>query len=598
MAITAVQTSAQQVLLYRNDGTRVKLHISELDSITWKDDSWADPTGEPNRLPMKVLGTIDEGEKAQRNGMHKLHIGTDNASGEKTMLWQESEEISLLQNATSGTTNNLFTLSDGADTRQGCFSGTAAALSGSIALYPYRKAMSLADSEVKDVVLPTIQHATVGGYDPKAALMMGQANEANEQNARELRIGFKNICSYLAFTPEHDLSQIIVTSIDPDDALSGNVTMSFANGIPSWSIKPGGGSNKVTLQGPLEAGQTYYIAVLPGTLKKGFYIASFNADGRILTQQYQGSASFARSKYHNCTSFTQGEGEAYVVDMGLKNGARYWSSHNIGASSASNPGDYFAWGEVAAVNSYGTNRAGQSELKDCCNWANYKYGDGQEHTQYINTFVEKYGGSINPETFEQGGDDGKRELEGIDDAATTLWGSNWKMPTRNDFDQLLTYCKQEYIENYHNSGINGFVFYHCDYNEQRGFVADGTVDVTATEDGQKEVTHIFFPFGGYHDKQGLIDFNTDRSYYWTSTVSDFYNNVHYKTFSTAYSLGVFKDESRMEAVLTSTTLRYWGLNIRPVYNGIPADDIIQPVYPEPTGEGGGEEATHGPGGIR
>lgn len=561
-----MQATAQQVLLYRNDGTRVKLHVSELDSIIWKADTWADPTGEPNRLPLKVLATIGEGDKAQRNGMHKLHMGTEDGTDEKTMLWQTDDKISLFQSSVSDNTNNLFTLSTGAETRQGSFSGTAAIGTSAIALYPYRQAMSLKGSSINDVILPTVQHATAGGYDPKAALMMGQTGNINEQNASELQIGFKNVCSYLVFTPSSDLSHIIVTSLNPNEALSGNVTLSLTDGIPTWTAKSGYTLNKVTLQGPLTADQTYYLAVLPGTLDKGFSIACYDMNGNVLTQQYNGSASFVRSKYHDCTPFTQGTGQGLVVDMGLKSGARYWSTHNIGASSPSDPGDYFAWGETTAVNSYGTNRTSDVELKDQCNWANYKYGDGQEHNTYSRTFVQKYGGSINSETFEQGGDDGKRELEGTDDAATTLWGSGWSMPTYADFNALITECQHEYIADYHGSGVNGIVFYHCDYNTDCGFNNDGKIDFVSVEGVQKEITHIFFPLGGHYENK-TVNVNSTIGYYWSkdlvkTALSDNENNPHFVN-AVALHLGISEGNAITEA---NYYPRFRGFNIRPVWN--------------------------------
>lgn len=555
--MTAMQATAQQVLLYRNDGTRVKLHISELDSIIWKADTWADPTGEPNRLPLKVLATIGEGDKAQRNGMHKLHMGSEADSEEKTMLWQTDDKISLFQSSVSDKTNNLFTLSTGAETRQGSFSGTAAVGTSAIALYPYRQAMSLKGSSINDVILPTVQHATAGGYDPKAALMMGQTGDINEQNASELQIGFKNVCSYLVFTPSSELSHIVVTSLDLSEALSGNVTMTFADGLPTWTAKASHTANKVTLQGPLLAGQTYYLAVLPGTLQKGFSVACYDMNGKVLTQQYNSEASFVRSKYHDCTPFTQGTGQGLVVDMGLNSGARYWSTHNIGASSPSDPGDYFAWGETTAVNSYGTNRTSAVELKDQCSWTNYKHGDGQEHPTYTSTFVQKYGGTL------EGGDDGKRELEGIDDAATALWGSGWSMPTYADFNALITECQHEYITDYHGSGVKGIVFYQASHQDCR--FNDDKIDTKPdSHDNEKEVTHIFFPLGGHYEN-GTVNANSTIGYYWSkdlvkTALSDNENNPHFVN-AVALHLGISEGNAITEA---NYYPRFRGFNIRPV----------------------------------
>ena len=125
--------------------------------------------------------------------------------------------------------------------------------------------------------------------------------------------------------------------------------------------------------------------------------------------------------------------EYEYVDLGLPSGT-LWATCNIGAASPEDFGDYFAWGET--------------ETKSDFSWSTYKW--------------MKWGGSsyykINKYTFEdnqQAGcwysdgsfvGDNKRRLMAADDAATSAWGSDWQMPTLEQFEELTnsSYTTSEY----------------------------------------------------------------------------------------------------------------------------------------------------------
>ena len=93
------------------------------------------------------------------------------------------------------------------------------------------------------------------------------------------------------------------------------------------------------------------------------------------------------------------------IDLGLPSGL-LWAETNVGASSASDVGDYFAWGETASKSYY--------------EWKNYKWGD-DNMTKYNST-------------------DKKTTLDSEDDAATVNWGAPCRMPDSSDFDELYSKC--------------------------------------------------------------------------------------------------------------------------------------------------------------
>lgn len=110
------------------------------------------------------------------------------------------------------------------------------------------------------------------------------------------------------------------------------------------------------------------------------------------------------------------ENHPHMVDLGLPSGTK-WACCNVGASSPEENGGHYAWGETEEKNYYW--------------WDTYKWGVYQEsYVDYI-----KYNES-----------DGKTRLDLSDDVAHVKWGGSWRMPTRNDLNELLTNCKSEIID--------------------------------------------------------------------------------------------------------------------------------------------------------
>jgi hypothetical protein len=101
--------------------------------------------------------------------------------------------------------------------------------------------------------------------------------------------------------------------------------------------------------------------------------------------------------------------EPEYVDLGL---SVKWATFNLGATSPEDYGDYFAWGET--------------EPKEEYTWENYKWCDGTD------THITKYNTS-----------DGKITLELEDDAAHVNWGSNWRMPRKDELKELIDSCQWE-----------------------------------------------------------------------------------------------------------------------------------------------------------
>lgn len=101
----------------------------------------------------------------------------------------------------------------------------------------------------------------------------------------------------------------------------------------------------------------------------------------------------------------------YWVDLGLPSGTM-WATMNLGASSSTEIGDLFAWGE--------TEPRTESDTRTY-KWQGSKWGN---FTKY--NFSNTYGVV-----------DNKMTLDIADDAAHAVWGGNWRTPTLEEVRELL-----------------------------------------------------------------------------------------------------------------------------------------------------------------
>ena len=179
------------------------------------------------------------------------------------------------------------------------------------------------------------------------------------------------------------------------------------------------------------------------------------------------------------------------VDLGLPSGI-LWATCNVGAEKPADTGYYFAWAET--------------EPKATYTWDSYAYGWQNSLTKYQST-------------------EGSRTLEAEDDAATVNWGSSCRMPSQDDFAEILdeANCSWEWTtqENSSDETMNGAL-------------------VTSKTNGRS----IFLPATGYYDGTTLERFGT-MAYYWSRTMSynyaaaihclyfsdsHFYVDTHYRQY--------------------------------------------------------------------
>ena len=199
--------------------------------------------------------------------------------------------------------------------------------------------------------------------------------------------------------------------------------------------------------------------------------------------------------YSDVFSFTtlpEGSGQECghsYIDLGLPSGVK-WATCNVGASSPEEYGDYFAWGETMTKETYTEYNCPTYGLDaSALQLQGYIDGDGNLTPQY--------------------------------DAATVNWGGSWRMPTREEQQELIDDCTWTWTSQ---NGVNGY-------------------KVTGPNGNS-----IFLPAAGFRDGSSLYLAGSD-GYYWSSTPNDFY----------AFSLYFYSSNHYM-----GSYGRGYGRSVRPV----------------------------------
>ena len=151
------------------------------------------------------------------------------------------------------------------------------------------------------------------------------------------------------------------------------------------------------------------------------------------------------------------------VDLGL---SVKWGTHNIGATSPEGFGNPYAWGEITTKNSF--------------SWANYKWCNGTY------TSLTKYN-----DDYQYGYVDMKYTLDSSDDVATVTLGSGYKIPSSQQWQELIN--NSTWTETTRN-GVAGFL-------------------VTSTVSGYTD-KYIFLPLAGLQH-----DINDPSQVYGSSTMA-------------------------------------------------------------------------------
>ena len=175
-----------------------------------------------------------------------------------------------------------------------------------------------------------------------------------------------------------------------------------------------------------------------------------------------------------------------AIDLGLPSGLK-WASFNLGATAPEEYGDYYAWGETKPYYEPGYAQSASPVWKpgkeEGYYWSSYRFC----RTQY--RLMTKY--CSNSSYGYNGFTDNKTVLDPEDDAAHVNLGGNWRMPTYEEWAELIEKCTT------------------------RSISVDG---ILGTEITGPNGNSIFLPAAGCRDYLNQIEFGV-YSYFWSSTLN-------------------------------------------------------------------------------
>ena len=195
--------------------------------------------------------------------------------------------------------------------------------------------------------------------------------------------------------------------------------------------------------------------------------------------------------YGEVKSFTTNAHD--YVDLGLPSGT-LWATCNVGATTPEGYGEYFAWGETQPMTYY--------------DWSAYKYCNGayDKLTKYCN--VSDYG--------DNGFTDNLTTLVPGDDAATANWGSDWCMPSADQWSELRDNTNNEWTTQ---NGVNGRLFTASNGNS------------------------LFLPAAGsryYHD----FNFLGSRGCYWSQSLNTDHPSRAWNIYFDSFGCGTSGNDDR------------------------------------------------------
>ena len=297
-------------------------------------------------------------------------------------------------------------------------------------VYPYLEDNSC-DAESVTTTIPSGQLAVEGNFSNNAFPAIA--------HSKTLDLAFWNVCGGIKFFVTRNDIQSVTIKGNNGEILAGRVRIAFNpdSGTPEV-VEIIQGETEVTLKesngGVLKPGKYYYMTLLPTKLSSGITMV-FTTESKAGTVIGSNSQTIKRSCFGVLKGIDArvsewvdlGYPEPEAIDLGL---SVKWASFNVGASKPEEYGYYYAWGETEPKEEYTT--------------STYKWCNGD-----ISYSLTKYN-----QYSSHGKVDNKTVLDLEDDAARVNLKGSWRMPTRNEMNELYYYCNWEWTKR---NGVAGYL---------------------------------------------------------------------------------------------------------------------------------------------
>ncbi len=435
--------------------------------------------------------------------------------------WQEGDAIGVIPS--SGNTFSSFSITSGAGTGKATFTGTVTGEVGSYAVYPYNSKCKLMNNTLYYYLPDSYTYESVDqtffpeGKDGKSFCMPMYGTVTDNV------VKFRNLGGVVCLLVDKmPAGSGTVTVTESTNKLCGSVVATLTDETPEIKTKTSSSNNTVAFNfsNAIKGNSgVFYLPVATGTynltvkVEGGDKTSTTTLDAMVITRTKLQAVKVVTDYGTDDTDIIVINGHKFV-DLGLPSGL-LWAETNIGAESATDYGNYFAWGET--------------EPKVDYSWSTYKF-NLSESDDYNEDDIYKYNNN-----------DELTILEAEDDAATTNWGASCRMPTSAECEEL-------------NNEEN------CTWTWKWETTSTGDIrygyEVKSTKNGKS----IFLPASGFYkgENRDEIDCEWHGCYWSRSLNSDIMSYVNILTFS------CYRGEEDHIFHNCDKGMRCYGFPVRPV----------------------------------
>ena len=204
---------------------------------------------------------------------------------------------------------------------------------------------------------------------------------------------------------------------------------------------------------------TVTMVVLPDDLSQSTLTFTIrNVEGTDVKEMSFAGYAFSRGKlYHFYEVDSKGNppyggcpdnNHPHAIDLGLPSGILV-SCMDLGAEVPTECGFGYSWGQSAFAE------------KSNSNWTNYEFMNESYNSEWGITKYQVEDNLTQGIWYEEGTfvGDNLTTLQAKDDAAAVHWGDGWRMPTKDEGEEIFNFTQWQYVKDYNGTGIWGIILY-------------------------------------------------------------------------------------------------------------------------------------------